>query len=301
MLRDDSIEDVDGLPVPGQLFAGNHDDFYCLNPHVDETSLDLDTFSIDEDCPFDPSSPPVRYYLVTDGLDLDDFSTGTVSLDSSLEPATCDISSTDYSCEIYDWGGGWTGYIQVNTDNSDTLDVNESESIACNYDRIFLTLPESDSGTEFPAEDIICSQGSASIVRGYVNLLDDDYPLLETTDGSGATVPAVSIVSATGPEGNCSYLLSSTYSCVTDNFAPAGGWNGMLIVNTDGYVCDSYGLDADNELIRDSVTGELVVNGGGVFLLGEDSLLTAGEIVTNDITITAPPKKAGDVPRDCPQ
>ena len=295
MLRDDSIEDVDGLPVPGQLFAGMHDDFYCLNPHVDETSLDLDTFSIDEDCPFDPSSPPVRYYLVTGGLNLDDFSTGTVSLDSSLEPATCDISSTDYICEIYDWGGGWTGYIQVNTDNPDTLDVNESASIACNYDRIYLALPESDSGTEFPAENISCSQGSASIVRGYVNLLDDDYPLLET-DGSGATVPAVSIVSATGSEGNCSYLLSSTYSCVTDNFGTADGWNGMLIVNTDGYVCDSYGLDANNELIRDPGTGELVINGGGVFLLGEDPLLTAGEILTNDITITAPNRE-----RDCPQ
>lgn len=209
------------------------------------------------------------------------------------------MSSTDYSCEIYDWGGGWTGYIQVNTDDPDTLDVNESESIACNYDRIYLALPESDSGTEFPSETVNCSQGSASIVRGNISLLDDDYPLLETDD-SGAAVPAVSIVSATGPEGNCSYLLSSTYSCVTDNFAPAEGWNGMLIVNTDGYVCDSYGLDANNELVRDDA-GELVINGGGVFLLGEDELLTAGEIKLHDMTITAPPKKAGDVPRDCPQ
>lgn len=299
MLRDDSIEDVDGLPVRGQLFAGNHDDFYCLNPHVDETSLDLGTFSIDEDCPFDPSSPPVLYYLITGGLSLDDFSTGTVSLDSSLDPATCEMSSTDYSCEIYDWGGGWTGYIQVNTDDPDTLDVNESESIACNYDRIYLVLPESDSGTEFPSETVNCSQGSASIVRGNISLLDDDYPLLETDD-SGAAVPAVSIVSATGPEGNCSYLLSSTYSCVTDNFAPADGWNGMLIVNTDGYVCDSYGLDANNELVRDDA-GELVINGGGVFLLGEDELLTAGEIKLHDMTITAPPRRPGDVPRDCPQ
>jgi hypothetical protein len=297
--RPDSTLLVDGVPVPGQLFAGNHDDFYCLNPYVDQNSLDslnIGTYAIDEDCPFDPSSPPVRYYLVTGGFE--NTSSGSVTLNSSLESATCDISSSPYSCEIFDWGGGWTGYIQVN---------NESASTACNYDRIYMTLPESESGTVFPLDtwdinwDVSCEQGSASIVRGYIDLLDDRSSLIETDE------PAVRIFSAIGvdlqttdinldtaPEGNCSYL-SSTYSCVTENYSPESGWEGMLIVNTDGYVCDSYGLDAEKKLVRDPITLEPVINGGGVFLLGEERLLVPGEVQINDITITAP-NREGDCP-----
>jgi hypothetical protein len=241
------------------------------------------------------------YYLLQGTLVLDEFATGTVSLNSSLEPATCDISSTDYSCEIYDWGGGWTGYIQVITDDPLT-ELDESESIACNYDRVYVALEEKTSGYVEPTALINCKEGSASIVRGYIDLLDDRSSLIETND-----VPAIRIFSAIGvdlqttdinleaaPQGNCSYL-SSTYSCATEDYSPEPGWKGMLIVNTDGYVCDSYGLDANNELIRDPDTDELVINGGGVFFLGEDPLLEAGEIKLHDITITAP-NKEGDCP-----
>jgi hypothetical protein len=225
-----------------------------------------------------------------------------VSLDSSLDPATCEITSSDYTCEIYDWGGGWTGYIQVNTDDPLT-DVDESASIACNFDRLYVEIPESPSGTVREPGDISCEQGSASIVRGNINLLDDRSSLIETTDEpavrifsgiSVADLQTTNINLDTAPEGNCSYL-SSTYSCATEDYSPEPGWKGMLIVNTDGYVCDSYGLDANNELIRDPDTDELVINGGGVFFLGEDPLLEAGEIKLHDITITAP-NKEGDCP-----
>jgi Tfp pilus assembly protein PilV len=122
----------------GTLFAGTPVDFVCLNSDDDGDSLpdyldDYDTseFGADTTCPYDPTDPPVQNHLIAgniqvltaETLDLSSFDVVTSDGPGNCvwpTPFTAVNGATGftgytakYACSVYDWGDGWTGYVQL--------------------------------------------------------------------------------------------------------------------------------------------------------------------------------------------
>jgi Tfp pilus assembly protein PilV len=232
MVRPDS--DVDGDETAGDLFAGVPDDFYCLNPHVDQSSLDMPPYAIDPTCPFDPSGPPIAHYTITGGL------SGSATLDTSDGPGNCTLSDEGYKCDVYDWGDGWNGFLQVNTDLSTHV---------CSHDRAFVNdVMENTDGSA-----VYCMAGASSVVRGSITLLKNaefsevmitQHREYQVLDGEGYPVtdenddPVTDIMESSRP---CEVdLLTGNFSCVTDDLSEYQDWAAYITVFTNGdYVCDT--------------------------------------------------------------
>ncbi|MEJ2322769.1 MAG: hypothetical protein P8Z31_10705 [Gammaproteobacteria bacterium] len=236
MVRPDSDVDRDG--IPGDLFIRVPDDFYCLNPHVDATSLDLSQYAIDDNCPFDPSGPPIAHYIIAGEL------SGSATIDTSDGPGNCRLTDGEYRCDLYDWGDGWNGFLQVNTDLATTV---------CNYDRYF------EGGvmgnTEGP--DFSCAQGASSVVRGKITLLNNaevsemairQQREFVVTNDQGESITEIRQFSRP-----CQVdPLSGSFSCVTANLGECGegesggdscivhqDWSARIEVAGPDYVCQT--------------------------------------------------------------
>lgn len=222
MVRTDSI--VNG--VPGALFEGVPTDFFCLNENsgfVDRFNTAI--YTLDPNCPFDPSDPPSQRHVIT----------GTILVNSSLNVdstvAAMDVNTSDglgnctvasytkptasqyavtYNCDVYDWGTGWQGYIQLNTDYS---------VMACTPFRESFTAVTSAS----TATGHDCVTGSILTVTGSVtgsvtNNSNKKLSNAETTDSSGL----------------CSVASDGlSYSCFTDVLGFGTTWTGILSFTSD--------------------------------------------------------------------
>jgi hypothetical protein len=266
MFRDDSNIDLDGDGTPdgnGSLFAGNEDDFYCLNPHLDVAELAKAGYSVDPTCPYDPSDPPVKYYVLTGSLGIPVDS--GVSIVTSQSPELCTTTDSTYQCYVYDWGDGWSGYLQVNNPSLDT--------IVCNYDRVFIDVPsETASGTPITVSngDLSCipAAGGSFAVRGFI----DDSTLVNTLDlvqEIEETSVDGTVVYTYNPAGYC-YLdqTNTSYSCVTYDLGTVTGIL-RLKLESDNTVCETM-ADRENGVvdISDFISGSIyskninIVNNG---------------------------------------
>ncbi|MDN3651698.1 prepilin-type N-terminal cleavage/methylation domain-containing protein [Thalassotalea ponticola] len=174
MLKNDAT--VNG--VAGGLFAGVPTDFFCLNQNVawvDDLKMTAFDYQIDDTCPFDPSDPPSEEHIITGDVHitaslsnannkLDNFnvytSDGYGNCEIYLESAnfTSDLNidvKVPYRCKVYDWGNGWSGYVQITPDISvftcNRLTINVSEDNALTGDKDlgdFKCTDGSDSGTD---------------------------------------------------------------------------------------------------------------------------------------------------------
>ena len=117
----------------GALFEGTPVDFVCLNTddNGDSTPDYLDVydtaeFGADTTCPYDPTDPPVQSHLIAGAINV--LTAETLDLDSfdvvtSDGPGNCvwptpftAVSgglTAKYACSVYDWGDGWTGFVQI--------------------------------------------------------------------------------------------------------------------------------------------------------------------------------------------
>lgn len=173
MVRADSV--VDG--VSGGLFAGMPADFVCLNPsHVD--SFDANVYGVESVCPYDPTDPPALRHVLSGSISVvADASQAAnvelISVNTSDGPGNCTRGaftfggssySASYTCDIYDWGNGWNGYIQINP-NSYAIACNDDGSIDGLADqRMNLT----SVGGDVNGKNFGCAAGNIVVVTGEV-------------------------------------------------------------------------------------------------------------------------------------
>ena len=207
----------------GKLFQGVPTDFYCLNEnssYID--NFDTSVFDFDNTCPFDPSDPPSERHvisgtvLVNTNLSIDS-EVAAISVNTSDGSDNCNTatftkpSSTQYSityeCDVYDWGNGWDGYIQLNTDYS---------IMSCDHYRETHNAITND----FNAGDNICSMGEILTVAGAVTVNGNKVLTnAQTTDAGGQCQ-----VAADG----------ASYTCNSDLLATGVPWTGTLTFETNG-------------------------------------------------------------------
>ncbi|WP_157826783.1 type IV pilus modification PilV family protein [Colwellia sp. 12G3] len=230
MVRDDSYYSRADLEyntppgtTPGKLFEGIPTDFFCLNQNADYIdSFDDTVFSMDASCPFDPSDPPsIRHVisgkvLVNTDLSIDS-DIAAITVNTSDGSGNCVIaaftkpSSTQYSlsykCDVYDWGTGWDGYIQLNTDYS---------IMACDhYREAYNTITN-----DISAGDNICNIGDVLTVTGAVVVNGTKVLTSATTDDNGGQC----VVASDG----------ASYACNSDLLATGVQWSGRLTFQTNG-------------------------------------------------------------------
>jgi len=215
----------------GMLFEGVPTDFFCLNADDDGDSvpdyLDLyDTAQYDANvfCPFDPTGPPVRNHQVTgtisilsaDTVDLAEFKVLTSDGPGNCEWVSPFASTTDgyqatYSCNVYDWGSGWTGFVELRPN---------SKYIYCPSS----TAPFS-AVTSNQSHDFGCISSTTVTIQGAINW-----------ESKTATISSMTITDLhTGYQGVCKVVNDTGYSCLT----PYSGtdWDGTITVTSNEYVC----------------------------------------------------------------
>ena len=129
MVRTDSY--VAG--TAGALFDGLPTDFVCLNPNNID-AYDGTTFGVESSCPYNPADPPATGHVLTgtftvtadpaDGAIVD-----LITVNTSDGPGNCNRGAlvqagstypAPYACIVFDWGTGWSGYIEANSVSSNT-------------------------------------------------------------------------------------------------------------------------------------------------------------------------------------
>jgi Tfp pilus assembly protein PilV len=119
----------------GAEFAGVPTDFFCLNNgnNLSPNPEYLDAYDANEwtaamTCPFDPTDPPVSTHIIS-GLivasPLELSALDNLSIVTSDGPNNCALQSefkqdlesglyyAGYGCQVFDWGTGWTGSIEL--------------------------------------------------------------------------------------------------------------------------------------------------------------------------------------------
>lgn len=234
MVRADAKIDVDGdgTANAGELFTGVPSDFVCLNKEglADESQL-TDDMKINyiSGCPYDPTNPPVAGYTLSGTIAVTSDETSVLStfaIDTSdgrencvLEafPADPDADgrySADYTCQIYDWGDGWTGYLKVTAD---------PEKVACaSNPRSFSDVKASDSNIDFSCFSGNIAQFSGSVVTSLKNTGLTSVTISDTTYGS------------------CTVDLDGLgYQCYSAPFADGETWTGSITFETNkGTICN---------------------------------------------------------------
>ncbi|NMP14845.1 prepilin-type N-terminal cleavage/methylation domain-containing protein [Thalassotalea sp. Y01] len=231
MVRTDA--NVDG--ITGGLFVGNPDDFYCLNnmgsAYIDDTKLEAFGYSVNSNCPFDPSDPPSQKHQITGSIKIgvvgDDVPPFTVNTSDGPLNCTADapvfagliesifnIYTIDYRCDVYDWAeasdleNGWSGYIQVNPDLS---------QMTCSDLRQYHDVIKADHTA---TEQFVCKMGQVFNVVG------------DITQGSGGkSLAGVTISDANGV---CLINAEKTeFECSSDTIDDGDTWTGSIYFQSD--------------------------------------------------------------------
>ena len=234
MVRSDS--NVNG--TVGDLFAGVPTDFVCLNPsYVD--SFDSSKYGVENTCPFDPSDPPSLHYAIAGSI----FVTGPA--DYSDEVAGMNVVTSDgvgnctltsfafdqdlgylgkYSCDIFDWGSGWTGYVEIKPN---------TDLIGCSTTRV------SYSGIQQDLTDqaLYCTAGDVVYVSGSVAVPLNHELLSAAIDGNSARC-TVTLNTSTG---------NYDYECNTVDIDPTTEtWTGTItFTSSSGVICHANGPETN--------------------------------------------------------
>jgi prepilin-type N-terminal cleavage/methylation domain-containing protein len=220
----------------GALFAGVPTDFVCLNPsYVD--SYDTQIYGVDNSCPFDPSDPPTLHYSITgniivvgpaeyatqvDGMNV---VTSDGSGNCSLDPfAFSDVLGYlgKYTCDIYDWGNGWTGYVEIKPN---------TDLIGCDNTRVSYSGVQQD----LTEQDLSCTAGDVVYVSGSVTAPMHHELLSAAIDGE---------------TGRCTVTYNTNtgnydYECNTVNLDANNTWTGYITFTAnDGVICHANGPES---------------------------------------------------------
>jgi Tfp pilus assembly protein PilV len=230
MTRTDSA--VSG--TTGALFSGMPTDFVCLNSGYLDT-YDTALFGHKTTCPFNPSSPPSSRHAITGNIRLTTTqSTANAAMATAMfaltsdGPDNCTISSaaawnasgyyqSSYSCDIYDWGNGWNGSIDV------TFPSANAAAMTCTTSRLSfsaVTAATTSTGTDFTT----CTTGTYAVISGTVNA-SGNRKLSTATMSNGGT---------------CSVATSQlSYTCTSAALQGGATWSGTLTVTaTSGVMCN---------------------------------------------------------------
>jgi Tfp pilus assembly protein PilV len=214
----------------GLLFKDVPTDFVCLNSDANGDSApdyldsyDTSLYDADVFCPFDPTDPPVQNHVIS----------GTVAIEAAgaLDLAAFDVVTSDglgncewtssfaatmdgyvaaYACNVYDWGSGWTGLVQLRPN---------SNYIYCPTRTAAYSAVTSDLSRNFA-----CYGAPTVTIEGAI------------LKASGTSVSSIAITdSDTGYAGSCEIMNQTSYSCQAP-YADSD-WNGTLTVTGSGYVC----------------------------------------------------------------
>jgi Tfp pilus assembly protein PilV len=244
--------------TPGTLFAGNPDDFVCLNEMNELDAYDPNQFEAGATCPFDPTDPPIERHVVSGSIAItgpeDPNDPSAMVPYTSDGPGNCTVDSfsydtgayrADYACDVFDWGTGWEGSVYAR----------QSQDMACTppaVDKIALT-------GDSTGNDFSCFIGTVVRISGQV---------IPSTAGSAANyaLSSVAISSVSDPGGFCSVPVDGqSYECFTGVLAdPALGWSGSLTFTAPGdTVCATPGADAALA-IPSNVDSPAIALGSGV-------------------------------------
>jgi hypothetical protein len=215
----------------GRLFAGVPTDFFCLNADINGDSapdyldaFDTSTYSAGVTCPYDPTDPPVTRHVVS-GLvtvatgELADLS--NIAITTSDGPGNCmwdktfsltaDGYQATYSCGVYDWGNGWSGYVELQANTN---------FVYCDNSIIEFADLTSDASQNFK-----CIGSSTIVIQGNIYYGRDTSLDAITIEESVSALP-----------GSCR-IIDTAYRCI----APYSGesWNGALNVLSIDHVCGS--------------------------------------------------------------
>jgi type II secretory pathway pseudopilin PulG len=212
----------------GALFQGLPTDFFCLNADDDGNSqpdyldnFNVDQYDVDTHCPYDPTDPPVLSHRIHGTIFIASASvvdTSKFEVVTSDGPGNCEwlapfgaVSggyAANYSCNVYDWGSGWTGNVEIRPG---------SQYIYCPSPSASFSSVGADQLRDFE-----CTGASTVTIQGTIR-----------STHKTATVSAVAISDAE-TVGTCS-LVNNTYSCQIPYRTSL--WSGILKVTSSGYVC----------------------------------------------------------------
>jgi prepilin-type N-terminal cleavage/methylation domain-containing protein len=248
MVRGDS--NVNG--TAGDLFAGVPTDFVCLNPSytdIDTIDASRTTYNLESSCPFDPSDPPTMHYFVEGWI----FVTGPqdyqeqvagMNVVTSDGPGNCTLTSFafdeyqgylgKYTCDIFDWGSGWTGYVEIKPN---------TDLIGCSTSRVTYT------GTQqnLTDQNLYCTAGDVVYVSGSVDVPNNHTLVSAAIDGEA---------------GRCTVTLNTDtgnydYECNTVNInEQTQTWSGTItFTSNDGVICHANGPETNPSTVTYSNLG----------------------------------------------
>jgi Tfp pilus assembly protein PilV len=222
MTRTDAT--VDG--VSGGLFSGVPTDFVCLNDGLlDEYDS---AYSKATTCPYDPSDPPSSAIKVSGTIKLAASNTtentaiaSTISSHTSDGPDNCTTTSAghdgtyynyNYTCDVYIWSNGWTGFIEA--------DYDASNMECAPYQLTKTAITTESTGNNFTN----CTTGRYAVFTGTVS-----------TSGSRKLSTA-----SMGANGSCQVLTGGlSYKCTSILYTGPTLTFTLTFTATSGYMCTS--------------------------------------------------------------
>lgn len=259
----------------GALFSGVPGAFYCLN----DTPTDVDgfvekTYSLAAGCPYDPSLGPATKNVISgtvtvnssEVIDSDiidiinniylNTSDSTFNCTNKIPVEVSDNKYTiTYACDVYDWGTGWTGYVQLNTDYSKMACVHQTS-----YSDIIEDMPDS---------NYVCTVATGSSEILTITGTVTPYTPNGNNKADEVLTKAEIIL---GDSGQCTFS-GSNYTCSTGLVASGTKWNGTMSFETDGgKIC----IDRTNV-----PTGALPTDGGPAKISFTDYLVVTETFVVD--------------------
>lgn len=238
----------------GMLFADVPTDFFCLNTDDDGDSqpdyldgYDTSTYSADVYCPYDPTDPPVSSHVISGTITI--FSNQTLDLSAfevvtSDGPGNCVYAFTQgatsyagaYKCQVFDWGNGWSGTVQVDPNSND---------IFCDVPVVSYTDLTGDTSSNYSCESTNTITISGTIGFTGNNLDFYSVALTDINEGTAA---------------NCFVSADTTaYECVLPY--EGASVDVEMSVSTPDYWCEgpggtlsSYGLSIDGSPYTQNIT-----------------------------------------------
>ncbi len=234
--------------VPGALFAGMPDDFFCLNSMAIVDNFDSTAYRLETGCPFNPASPPAKRYshrgqiIITNGAGMDT-SSFNVSTGVEGEHCTTPLTFTDsganrvanYSCNIYNWDAteitGWKGTVSLYHHNV-AIGCSVQAFVYGTANQVRSDLPDP-TNPNAPDRNFQCELKDTATITGTVEVYGDwtaDISSMEvsTSDGVLCTLNSFN---------NIGYHRAADYSCSTYIDIAATSWSGMInLTHTNGAV-----------------------------------------------------------------